>query len=975
MQHRSPPSRWAAQLPLALAIDEFVQALQSGFARSRGGVSLLTVVADPGVSQGWNAAVVRRRPRVVSEALKELSLVSSYFARTVLGTALFVTCAGCSNAERQSSDAGAPNNEPPAPIGSPEASDWSVEGAHDDEPDERGFRFERVASKLEQSVGLAFAPDGRLFVAEKEGRVRVIRDDKLLDAPFIDIRDEVNSAHDRGLLSIAVHPRFPSVPYVYLLYTYDPPELRELADGMDGHGARGARLVRVEADPARDYEQALPGSSRVLLGGGSTFGNIGRVDARNDYEQPSCGSRGAYVRDCLPADEGSHTIGTLAFGPDGMLYVSNGDGCDFVRMQPSCTRALDVDSLAGKILRIDPESGAGLPDNPFAGGDLDENRAKVYQLGLRNPFRFSIDPVSAALYVGDVGWNDWEEINRAGPGANFGWPCYEGGNGIGLEQPAYRDQARCAELRASGEVVTAALFSYSHFESGEKQGSAVLVGPVYREKRYPAPYRGALFYADYERRQLRYLSFDEGGNVASTQMFANATGYITQMVAHPITGDIYLTIIGGAAERPESTVERLVFTGYGPGPMADKFYTLRSLDDGRCVQAVVSQEGEPQPEVRDCSGGSAQRWLLENAGGQLYALRSESLGLRLTVAEQEGSARLSLENERHEGAQQFFVFPQGGGYQIISQANDVCVGTKSGEERLSARSCASTPGQLFQIASESNFAPTLEPVEGQTGTVGAPAVLQLSAHDPEQNDLTYFARNLPRGLSIDPHSGFIMGTLSAPGVYTVSIRVSDGELSANTTFLWRVLDTNLPEVIIEYPAEGSRYAAGALVRFSGGGREPSGALIPPERLTWTLRTHHNQHIHVGGLTPLHAREGEFFYADHGENTAMELCLQAIDSQGRKASLCRLVLPWTVEYTIDTEPSGLTLPWEGSLRPTPIVVQTHAGALRDLTAPLVQSGMTFAGWSHGGPASQRIRIGTAPETLVAKYTWSEPEPQP
>lgn len=108
------------------------------------------------------------------------------------------------------------------------------------------------------------------------------------------------------------------------------------------------------------------------------------LDLHNSYERPTCGDHGACVRDCLPADENSHTIGTVLFGPDGMLYVGNGDGCDFFYARPACTRALDLDSLAGKILRLDPTTGQGLPDNPYFDGFLAEDHGDntAYELCL-----------------------------------------------------------------------------------------------------------------------------------------------------------------------------------------------------------------------------------------------------------------------------------------------------------------------------------------------------------------------------------------------------------------------------------------------------------------------------------------------------------------------------------------------------------------------------------------------------------------
>ena len=134
----------------------------------------------------------------------------------------------------------------------------------------------------------------------------------------------------------------------------------------------------------------------------------------------------------LKVDSRSHAGGALAFGPDGALYVSVGDGTSFNFADPRSFYVQDLDSLAGKILRIDPITGSGLADNPFVepGADLAANRSKVWQLGLRNPFTMNFDE-TGQLFISEVGWAKWEEINSAGAGANFGWPFYEGGdNGV-----------------------------------------------------------------------------------------------------------------------------------------------------------------------------------------------------------------------------------------------------------------------------------------------------------------------------------------------------------------------------------------------------------------------------------------------------------------------------------------------------------------------------------------------------------------
>jgi glucose/arabinose dehydrogenase len=835
-----------------------------------------------------------------------------------------------------------------------------------------GFELVTVAEGLSEGVGFAFAPGERIYIVEKRGLVRLVRHGRLSAQPVIDISREVNTAQDRGLLGIAVHPRFPELPYLYLLYAYDPPQVWDVEQlptnnaAADGNGARASRLIRVEADPATDYATARPETAKVLLGTGSTFENINGLDMRNDYERTACGNRGAYARDCLPADENSHAVGTVTFGPDGMLYVGNGDGCDYVAPRQACTRALDVDSLAGKILRIDPLSGDAPADNPFFDGDPQSNRSKVYQLGLRNPFRFSFDAPTNSLYVGDVGWNEWEEINRGGPGANFGWPCYEGGNGVAIDQPGYQDMPVCTELRSSGSPITPALYAYGH---AGPQGNSVLVGDVYRGTSYPPLYQGALFFTDYSTRQLRFIAFDREGNVESSQLVVGPVGFLTQISADPVSRDLYMMRIGSSPEMPGSVLERLVFRGYGDGPDPGLF-SMRSRATGACVEVLSNEAGLPTTaETRACVDAPPQHVAFELLQGDVYRLHPESGQKSLTsVLRAEGRGELSFEQTADYAAQRFRAYPLRGGYQLIDDASELCLTShvSAPSEALSLQRCADVDHQLFELSSIDNQVPVLDPIEDRVSTVGDGVQLTLSGRDPEGVDLTWFATGLPPGLSLDPRSGVIMGSLTKPGSHRVQVRATDGQLRTAQTFSWTVRDDQLPDVVIDAPAEGDRITVGELVRFAGHATDSNGSRIPAYSLFWELYTHHYEHIHFGGLPDTRGDSGTFLGLDHGDNTAYELCLNASDGAGRLGRACRVLRPREVELTLDTEPSGLLVSWEGVAHRTPYTVTTQVNALRNIVVAPEQEGYLFSQWTTGEPASRWITVASVPERLVARY---------
>jgi glucose/arabinose dehydrogenase len=392
-----------------------------------------------------------------------------------------------------------------------------------------GFTFEPVVDGFDMPTSFALAPDGRIFIAEKTGRVRVFADGQLQGEDFIDLRNEVNATNERGLLGVAVHPRWPAVPYVYLAYVYEPPE----AKGYPETGARVSRVLRLSADPA-NLNRHLPGSGVIILGKNSVFANIGNP-AEGDKKPYSCvDPNGEPIQDCLPDEGTSHSVNYLLFGKDGALYVSAGDGINF-NAQVN-VRAQNTNSPVGKILRIDPITGQGLPSNPFYDGNPESNRAKVYAVGLRNPFRFTLQPGTGRLFIGDVGNFDYEEINSGGAGANFGWPCYEG--------PAIKvDDGVCQPVVSGQQAVNGALYAYPH-EDGR---GAVIGGDFYVGRSYPAAYRGAYFFGEFNVGMMYYMTFYANGTVEVMDFASGVPGPV-QITTGP-GGDLYVLCITGALFR------------------------------------------------------------------------------------------------------------------------------------------------------------------------------------------------------------------------------------------------------------------------------------------------------------------------------------------------------------------------------------------------------------------------------------------
>ena len=371
---------------------------------------------------------------------------------------------------------------------------------------------------------LAFAPGNRVFVAEKAGSVQVWQNGVKQPQPFIDLTTEVNNYNERGLLGIAIDPAFPIAPYIYLYYAYDPPGLEQ-----DGTGKRVARVERVAAK-TNNLNQADTGKRTVLYG--SNYLIVGsNALCRASVNDP-------YRPDCLPTERGSHVNGGLHFGPDGALYLSFGDNSNSQITDANSLRSQDLDVVFGKILRIDPVTGKGLSDNPFYDGDSNSNRSRVFDYGLRNSYSFGFHPSTSALYMADVGWNNWEELNT-GRGKNFGWPCYEGDGDGNAQQSSYANdsntQTQCQTLYGNASSVQRSATAYDH-----TLGTSIIAGAFYTGTAYPTVYKNAFFIGDYGARWVKYVTFDNN-NLGTLHDFADSVGPMTQLTVGS-DGNIYLSI-------------------------------------------------------------------------------------------------------------------------------------------------------------------------------------------------------------------------------------------------------------------------------------------------------------------------------------------------------------------------------------------------------------------------------------------------
>ena len=483
-----------------------------------------------------------------------------------------------------------------------------------------GFSDTAVWSGLTLPTAIAFAPGGKVFIGEKGGIV------KAFDSPadptptqVVDLHPQVQDFWDRGLLGLAVDPGFGTAGhnFIYVLYTHDHNPVGNPASWGDG----------------------CPTPPGPTTDGCTVTGNLSRIQV-DPATGAAIGAEQPLITDQWCQQFPSHSIGHLAFGPDGNLYVTGGDGASFnntdwgqfgggansptpanpcgdppspvgtaltppgaeggaLRSQSPRRVAGHPYLLDGDVLRVDPATGNGVPGNPlYNSQNPSSNASRIIGYGLRNPFRFTFRPGTSELWVGDVGWNTWEEVNRMttptpSTAVNFGWPCYEGAGG----QPSY-DGANlniCENLYTAGSA-TGPYYTYQHGVSvvgGDgcalNNGSVISAISFYPGGAYPGSYNGALFFGDHSRNCIWAMLPGGNGLPSASNLRAfvvDPNSHPVDLEADPASGDLFYANFDGGqirriqylgANNPPTAVATANPTS-GPAPLTVQFNGSGSSD-------------------------------------------------------------------------------------------------------------------------------------------------------------------------------------------------------------------------------------------------------------------------------------------------------------------------------------------------------------------------------------------------------------
>ncbi len=817
----------------------------------------------------------------------------------------------------------------------------------------QGFVDESVVSGLSLPVAFTTLPDGRVLIAEKAGVVRIVSGGRLLPDAFIDLRARVNDYWDRGLLGLAADPAFAQNGFVYLFYVHED-------DPFTYSGPKTSRLVRVTAMG----DEADPATEVVLIGG-------------------------------IPADSPSHNGGALRFGPDGALWITTGDASSFNAVDTRALRTQQLDSLAGKLLRVGTD-GRGLADNPFWNGNADAVRSKVYAYGFRNPFRLTFRPGTGRPYIADVGANDWEEVNAVVRGGNHGWPCVEGP----LPQAGYQALAECQALYAQGAgVVSLPLVAYPHVPGT----ASVTGGAFYTGTAFPDRYRGAYFFGDFSRGALHYVSIDGADGVAGPiKGFGTGIEGVVDVQADA-SGLVYLSVTAGELRRvryvPETGPRQTLYLSdatsmvtsatNGSGPIEiDRSHGGPAAGDGGLLtlsgESYAKGLGVLAPsDIRVALGGVCTSFTA-TVGVDEAARGSGSVtvevwldGARVVASGivRGGSAPLSGTLDVTGRQELRLVVTDGGDgsagdHTDWAEARLEC--TRPGGDTVPPVVVSTSPGDgaVAVAANTSVSAAMSEDLRASSVGAGALVVEHVATSAVVAGGVSYDAAT--RRVVFQP-----LAPLAPGAVYRVTLGaggVADpagNTLVASTTwtFTTAALVTNeAPVPTMLAPAVGATFAVGDVITFSGSATDAEDGAVPPGALRWTISIRHcpGDVCHTHPLVATGGSGGTLVAPEHGPDSFLVATLTATDGGGRSASVSREIHPRLISVTLRTEPPGLPVIFGESRRLSPAAFEAVVGSRINVAILTPQQSLAFTGWASGRAAQHVLTIGDDDITDTARF---------
>lgn len=834
------------------------------------------------------------------------------------------------------------------------------------------FTDTSVISGLNIPTSVAFAPDGRVFVGEKRGVIEVFDG---LDDPtptmFADLRTQTYNIGDRGLMSLALDPDFPERPYVYIAYVYDA----EIGGTAPKWGSPNQN-----SDPC----PTPPGPTED---GCVASGRLSRLTADGD----TMSTEKVLINDWCQ-QFWTHSMGDIAFGADGSLYVTAGDGASYggadygqrgIPLNPcgdppvgvggsqtpptaegGALRSQDYRTtgdplgLDGSLIHVDPDTGRPIPDMPNGTNQSTLNQGRIAAYGFRNPFRIAARPGTNEIWIGDVGWSKWEEINRVRSDSvpDFGWPCYEGTT---LKPAGYFNLGLniCNDLYADGT----ARAPYYTFEHGQPltpgddceldNGSAIsgmeFYPPQAGTAQFPTRYDDGLFFTDYARQCIWFMKAGSDGlpDPNQVEFFDRLDVGAVDLELGP-DGALYYPSTTYDTN-PTGEIRRIAYEQENRAPVAEATATP---DRGTApLHVVLDASGSSDPDPGD---ELTYAWDLDGDG------------------EFDDSDQATLEQD----------YDQPGTYRPKVQVSD--------PDGASSRA-------TLQVQVGSPPVPSIDmPAAGQQIPVNATFDFAGSATDSQDGTLPASALDwsvvlnhcVPGGgchqHPIQTFEGVAGGELAMPShedayylTLTLSARDSDG-LSASTSIDIQPAANQAPVPTIQIGPGADGFSAGEQIGFSGSATDREDGNVPASGLSWRLIDQGCAQepcpewpVDLNGP----GNAGDLTAPTDPFTDGLRLELTATDAGGTSTTTSRAINPLLCKLTLSSRRDGARMTAAGVKGKAPLKLSVLRSSAVLISTPAKQgakgygrhSKLTWRSWSDLGG---RVHYVTPEEsqTTTARY---------
>jgi glucose/arabinose dehydrogenase len=768
---------------------------------------------------------------------------------------------------------------------------------------------------------MEFAPDGRLFVSEQAGKVRVIKNNALLATPFLDITSQVDSAGERGVFGIAFDPNFASNHYVYIYYTAKTPTPHNRVSRFTANG-----------------DIAMAGSETVIIDltpvGVSTF----------------------------------HNGGAIHFGKDGKLYISTGEA-------NISDNADSFQNLLGKILRINAD-GSIPSDNPFYNTASGSNRA-IWALGLRNPYSFSVQPGTGRILINDVGENSWEEINEGIAGSHYGWPNTEGPT----SNPNYRSPIFAYPHDMNG-IGGCAITGGTFYNPDVAQFPGPVMGRYFytdycngtirylTEAGTPSLFAlGISSPVDLKVSSdgsLYYLARGSGGQSGDFRSNTGVVSKISYVATQPPPpgNDVSLSDLEwvsatngwGPVERDRSNGEQ--GSGDGGAITLDRVTYAKGLGTHAPSEIIYNLGGNYTNFISDLGIDGE----VDTRGSVTFEVWADGVKI-FDSGLQKGSYLPLSVNLNVTGRQQLRLVVTDGATDGVFSDHADWAGARLTKTAV--------PNPMITTDPVSQTVALAQPVTFQCGATGAgPLSYQWQGNERDIYQATSSSYTIPS--TVVGNDG---------DRYRCIVSNSYGKTTSNEATV-TIGSNQSPTARILTPQAGTLYKGGDTIRFSGEGTDPEDVSIGHALFTWEVVFFHDTHTHpfLGPLTNISG--GQFQIPTIGEtstNVWFRIYLTVKDSFGATNTTFVDIFPQKSTMMFATNPAGLQFTLDGQPRTAPLAVEGVVGMNRTLgvVSPQTVNGTTyfFNSWADGVSTPTRTITTQASNTTYTANFTMQPAPSP